>query len=346
MEHTYNIHIRKHLIGHKDQQAFLRGLWAQKCLPNSLLITGSQGIGKRIFAHTLGKFLLAYNALANDDTSPDSLNISSENLTSKRLHAGTHSDFMRIAVPTENSTQHPEIGIAQIRDMVHFLHQTPSEGDVRVVIIEDAHLMNLNASNALLKSLEEPPSEAYIILTTPHKKRLLPTLISRVQEVALSPLSTAEESEVLTSILPNLDEPSRKLFSELLSGAPGQIVLLEKFGGRNLFKEFYRFLEMQNKNSGQPLLPWNLIEKLSALKKLDASFGDLTFVCLIMCGYFLLPERFSKDTSPLNNFSFSERLKIFEHIHTLFSNALQDSLDPKQTLILMFGSLCKIHDTL
>jgi len=86
-----------------------------------------------------------------------------------------------------------QIGIDQIRELAHLLSLKTPENRLRIVGIIDAHLMNEEAANALLKTLEEPPEHTVILLTATHKKYLLPTIQSRLQEIAVIGQSDEQE---------------------------------------------------------------------------------------------------------------------------------------------------------
>lgn len=77
------------------------------------------------------------------------------------------------------------ISIENIRDAIHFTTLKTTGGSRRIVVIEDAHRMTLQAQNALLKTIEEPPAGTVIILTAPGLSSLLPTICSRTQQLAL-----------------------------------------------------------------------------------------------------------------------------------------------------------------
>lgn len=86
----------------------------------------------------------------------------------------------------------PESGVIKIdavRRAIDFLLQTPQLAGRKIAVIQDADKMNLNAANALLKTLEEPPEESFLALTTGNAGRLLATIRSRCQRVAIRPVS-------------------------------------------------------------------------------------------------------------------------------------------------------------
>jgi replication-associated recombination protein RarA len=109
-----------------------------------------------------------------------------------RLPAGGLSDYpYQLVIGPEGSKS---IGIEAIRQLEHFLSlKVPSKTvHNRVVIVDDAHLLTIEAQNALLKTLEEPPEGTLIILTTRNDQALLPTIRSRVQSISVKRVETAE----------------------------------------------------------------------------------------------------------------------------------------------------------
>tara|TARA_B110000483_G_scaffold240775_2_gene322154 strand:- start:1070 stop:1933 length:864 start_codon:yes stop_codon:yes gene_type:complete len=98
------------------------------------------------------------------------------NLTSKQPpHEIAHPDFCWVA------PDGAVIKIDQVRKLNAFAVNTPQIAKCKVAVIVDAHLLNTNAANTLLKTLEEPPRNTHILLSTPHWGRLLPTIRSRCQ---------------------------------------------------------------------------------------------------------------------------------------------------------------------
>ncbi|TSC74882.1 MAG: DNA polymerase III subunit delta' [Parcubacteria group bacterium Gr01-1014_30] len=88
-----------------------------------------------------------------------------------------HPDFVVVGLKEE------EIKISQVRDCIWRLSLKPSTALLKVAVINQAHLMNQEAQSALLKTLEEPKGEAFLVLVTEFPDALLPTIISRVQRV-------------------------------------------------------------------------------------------------------------------------------------------------------------------
>ncbi len=198
------------LTGHDTAVAMFRKALAEGRLAHAWLITGDCGIGKMTFAFSLARILLKGE--------------SEQSLSGRRISAATHADLLVVERGYDEKRQRyrSEIIIDDIRAVNTFLHRTAAEGGWRVVLIDGAEWMNRNAANALLKILEEPPSEAVLFLTSSAPGRLLPTIRSRCRQLELKPLNHEAIKTILLKQYPNLtsDELSRVLDSAY--GAPGR----------------------------------------------------------------------------------------------------------------------------
>ncbi|MBA3660503.1 MAG: DNA polymerase III subunit delta' [Gammaproteobacteria bacterium] len=145
-------------------------------LPHALLCVGMKGIGKSVFVEALTQALVCQHraklgrACSEPDTSCHACHL---------LMAKTHPDVLWV-VPQETSSI---IKIDQIREIANFVGQTAFQSEYRVVIINPAHVMNNQAANALLKTLEEPATGAIIILISDQSGQLPATLRSRCQRI-------------------------------------------------------------------------------------------------------------------------------------------------------------------
>jgi DNA polymerase III delta prime subunit len=90
--------------------------------------------------------------------------------------------------------------IENIRKINHFFSQKPIKFNTKIVLIVDAQNLNLESQNALLKTLEEPPKDCYLILTCSHTHSLIPTIISRCHLIKTTPNSTKSDSPPLTPL--------------------------------------------------------------------------------------------------------------------------------------------------
>jgi DNA polymerase-3 subunit delta' len=115
------------------------------------------------------------------------------------LKAGSHPDNF-VLEPEEADKP---IKVDQVRELVAFVVQTAQLGGRKVVLIEPVEAMNVNASNALLKSLEEPSGDTVLLLVSHQPSRLLPTIKSRCQQVACPQPSLAQSQAWLAGALPD-----------------------------------------------------------------------------------------------------------------------------------------------
>jgi DNA polymerase-3 subunit delta' len=134
------------------------------------------------------------------------------------------------------------IKIENIRNISRQFAFGSFEGGARVIVIEGAENMTIEASNALLKSLEEPPKDTYFLLSSSVASKLLPTIISRCQPVPLSPLSSAQVEELIA----HQDRSTAQLTtaSRFSGGSPGQaLALLDDPVFNNRVTLYNRFFE-------------------------------------------------------------------------------------------------------
>ena len=141
--------------------------------PHAILLYGPADLGKREFAERLGERLICKEASISDACGQCSACL--------LLKAGTHADLRQVS-PEDSKL----IRIDQIRELNDWSVQTGQHGDRKVAIIYPAEQMNLQAENALLKSLEEPVPGTLFILVSDQPGRLLPTTRSRCQSYAFA----------------------------------------------------------------------------------------------------------------------------------------------------------------
>ncbi len=171
------------IIGHEEARAFLSQRLQQGRLAHAYLFVGPPGVGKRTLALALAQ---ALNCLG--DAPP-----CGQCSQCRRIASGNHTDVAVLALQEHGR----EIGIDSVRDLQRTLSLRPFEGRHRVAIVREAERMSREAANALLKTLEEPPDQAVLVLTTADEEALLPTVRSRCQRLQLDPLSVGRLSHLL-----------------------------------------------------------------------------------------------------------------------------------------------------
>lgn len=180
------------LAGNDNIKATLTRLVANSRLPNSMLFAGPEGIGKREFALEIARALVCNSPTVACGTCSACLRVGTfsfpEPVTEnkdlfKKVFFSDHIDVGSV-VPYKRT-----ILVEAIRDLERAASFRPYEGRARLLIINDAHKMNDNASNALLKTLEEPASSTHIILITSAPDSLLQTIRSRCQMFRFEPVA-------------------------------------------------------------------------------------------------------------------------------------------------------------
>ena len=187
---------------------------------HAYLLHGPAGIGKRALAERLMASLLCKQ--------PVGLEACGSCKSCSLLAAGSHPDNY-ILEPEEADKA---IKVDQVRELVNFVVQTAQLGGRKVVLVEPVESMNVNAANALLKSLEEPSGNTILLLVSHQSSRLLPTIRSRCVQQACPLPSEALSLEWLTKALPECSETERRELLTLAAGSPLAAVKLQAQGVR------------------------------------------------------------------------------------------------------------------
>jgi DNA polymerase-3 subunit delta' len=200
--------MRWHTIGFEKIKDFFEKAAKTGTLAHAYLFSGQEMIGKKTFA-------LELIGLVNGNSGTDS---GSETII--------NADLLLIDASSSESGQ--VIAIEEIRRARSFVSLSPIVGPYKFVVINDAHLMTTEAQNALLKVLEEPNSSSILILVTANPNALLPTIISRCQEIRFPP----PQADVIRKFLDNSDlsKSEAEFLTEFSNGRVGLIktVLREK----------------------------------------------------------------------------------------------------------------------
>ena len=180
-------------IGHEA----LINNFKQRCLKNTLshahLIAGEDGVGKGKLANMLAKFIL------NGDLDREYVDI------------------------INYSSEKSSFGVDDVRDIIEEVYKKPFEKDKKVIIIHEGNKLTIQAQNALLKTIEEPPKGVYIIILCESLELILDTIKSRCEIYKLKPLTKSELYEYIKIKKFNYDENEIKSAIAFSEGVPGRI---------------------------------------------------------------------------------------------------------------------------
>lgn len=165
------------IIGNDNVKVLLDNLITTNNLVHSYMFVGTEGIGKVLFAQNFAKMILCQNEPKACNTCSSCIKFDSDN----------HPDFMQI-----DSEDGKSIKINQIRLLQEKIAEKPIISNKKVYIINDSDLMTVEAQNCLLKTLEEPPEYAVIILVLSNENKLLSTIKSRCTKIAFQKLTDSE----------------------------------------------------------------------------------------------------------------------------------------------------------
>lgn len=180
-------------IGHEA----LINNFKQRCLKNTLShahhIQGEDGVGKGKLANILAKFIL------NGDLDREYVDI------------------------INYSSEKSSFGVDDVRDIIEEVYKKPFEKDKKVIIIHEGNKLTIQAQNALLKTIEEPPKGVYIIILCESLELILDTIKSRCEIYKLKPLTKSELYEYIKIKKFNYDENEIKSAIAFSEGVPGRI---------------------------------------------------------------------------------------------------------------------------
>ncbi len=232
------------------QQQVWRQLAGRSQHAHAYLLHGPAGIGKRLFAERLMALLLCQ--------APTGMQACGQCKSCHLLAAQTHPDHF-VLEPEEADKA---IRVDQVRELVGFVTQTAQLGGRKVVLLEPAEAMNLNAANALLKSLEEPSGDTVLLLISHQPSRLLPTIKSRCVQQACPLPSLAQSLEWLAARLPQIPEEARRELLALAGNSPLRAARLHEQGAleqRAQVVEGVKKLLKQQAGPSQLAESWNAV---------------------------------------------------------------------------------------
>ncbi|NOZ26234.1 MAG: DNA polymerase III subunit delta' [Nitrospirae bacterium] len=207
------------ITGHERPKNILLGSLGTARVATTYLFAGESGIGKRLAAIEFARAVNCLDPVTVGDAALDArrkyLDACDRCSSCRKFSSLSHPDFKLV------EADGGVIRIEAVREVQEFLSFAPYEGRKKVVVMDDAECMNQAASNAFLKTLEEPPPDSLIILVSMAPERLLDTIRSRCFVVRFSPLSIAACREVIAGRLGGIDADALDSLAVFSMGRPG-----------------------------------------------------------------------------------------------------------------------------
>jgi DNA polymerase-3 subunit delta' len=224
------------LHGHRTQEDRFLAARASGRLHHGWIFQGPSGIGKSIFARRIAGLMLGASA-------PDA---GADDKTMQLVLSGGHPDLKWVERGLNDKGKlRQDIAVEQIRELNQFFTLRPAMAGWRVGVIDALDEMNVSGMNALLKTLEEPPNNALLILISHSTQPILPTIRSRCQVLRLYPLSEEDTKAVLSAHEGNPD-----LAMDLAPGRPGYGLELSQTAGAKAVQSARALLRNVRKPTG------------------------------------------------------------------------------------------------
>lgn len=296
------------IIGHQKQISYLHQLLQKNKLPHALLFSGPEGIGKKLVAQHFVQRLFC-----QDPSSPCN--------TCKhcsRILQNTHPDYILI------SSQDHLIKTETIRDLKQRLSLKALEAPYKIALIDEAHTLHTSAANVLLKTLEEPPENTFLILVTSSPYSLLKTILSRCQKIEFSPLSISEMQQVVSTLeeVPEKVSITQKEKIAMAQGSPGLFLKFSEEAFDLLHNIILPAVHSQPKDLMKLL---EVSEKLSKEEKLAENVLNLLLI------------QWSKKISSDVSLAFSKKI---EAIYEASQKLKKTHINPQLTFENLFLKLC------
>ncbi len=250
------------ILGHEEIVSSLEKSVSEKRTAHSYLFSGIAGIGKKLIAI---EFACMLNCPSYSFTEHERCGMC------VKIRKGNHPD-VRVEGPQKGS-----IRIDRVRQLQGFLKYAPMEAPYRVIIIDDAHLINRAAQNALLKTLEEPPGGSVLVLITDKASSLLPTVRSRLRTVKFAPLERSMIAREITR-LKHLGQDEATCVAGLASGSLGRALELLTANTLKFRKDLVEFLSQGNNLGLATLLDLSFRLSSDAQKLIDTIEFGMTWI--------------------------------------------------------------------
>jgi len=303
--------------------------WAGRKLHHAWLLGGPRGVGKATFAKAAARRVLADAAGPPVDmpglAAPDAHPIV------KLVEAGSHPDMRWLErLPKEKGEGFArDITVKQVRELGEFMSMTAALSPWRVAVIDSMDELNKEASNALLKMLEEPPPNTLFFLVSHAPGRLLPTIRSRCRLLHFDALEDDAMTSILETRSPALSAAERERIVAMSFGSAGRALAFADLGLAKLEEAALAILRQGDPtNARRAELASELGKKASADRY--SAFLELA------------PSLIAREARGLKGAPLERALDAYAKARELAAVAPRVSLDPAATVFQIGGILAEV----
>ena len=317
------------IIGQEQPVEQFASAWASRKLHHAWLLAGPKGVGKSSFAHAAARRVLADAAGPRSDL--PGIETPDDHPMVRLIEAGSHPDMRWLKrLPKEKvEGLARDITVHQIRGLGEFMGMTAALSPWRVAVIDSMDELNREASNALLKMLEEPPSNTLFFLVSHAPGRLLPTIRSRCRRLEFQSLDDAAMTSILESHAPELSSTERRRMIAMSSGSAGRALAFAELDLAKIEEVALAILRQGDPtNARRSELAINLGKKAATDRY--AAFLELA------------PSLIAREARQLDGSRRERALDAYAKARELAALAPRLSLDPSATVFQIGGILAEV----
>ena len=313
--------VRQESLGHEEARDAVAAQLQAGRLPGTIMLHGPQGIGKATLAFELAALILTTTGdEATGRVQEQVAALSHPNLAVLRRR------------PKDSKSFYSVIRVEDVRELRESLHRTRGRVGHRIAIIDSIDDCNGPSANALLKTLEEPPSDTTFFLVSHRPGGLLPTIKSRCHVLALRPISIRQVAEVVTVTTPNVSPALLERAGDLAKGRPRRAFEMLALGEESPVGVLIEWL----KHPGMHPIAAE-IALADQLGK-DPQSADMSFARELLSDW-IAAEMRQAALEQGGRARLASATDLWDKVHALFEEADSVNLDMKQTLIVIFDSI-------
>jgi DNA polymerase-3 subunit delta' len=317
------------IVGQDEAVGQFAAAWVSRRLHHAWLLAGPKGVGKATFALAAARRVLA--EAAGPEFEGSGLETPADHPIARLIAAGSHPD-MRTLERLENEktgSLNRNIKVDQVRALGEFMGMTPALSPWRAVVIDSIDDLEPSAANALLKILEEPPSNSLFLLVSHAPGRLLPTIRSRCRRLDFPALADDAMTSLLAMQAPALSEAERREVIAMAGGSAGRALALAELDLVKLEQAATAILRQGDPSNARRSALASELGKKGAADRY-AAFLDLA------------PTLIAREARRLAGPQRDRALDAYDRARELTAMAPRLSLDPAATVFQLGGLLAGV----